>query len=62
MKIKDTAKSRNLQKELFRYQDWYEKAKGEKPPVIRLSRDQLDALGVDDGFHLNGSKLILDKI
>jgi hypothetical protein len=61
MNIKDTGASKKIQKELMEYQDYWEKAKGGKPDVIRVTSDQLNKLGVKVGFHFYGSKLELLK-
>lgn len=58
-KIKDTGASKKIQIELMAYQSYWQKAKGDKPEVIRVNKDQLDKLGVKSGYMFNGSKLEL---
>jgi len=60
-KLSETKQSQAIQKELTEYQDYFFKAKGFKPNVIRVTKDQLKKLGVDDKFYFNGSYLELLK-
>lgn len=60
-RLKETNKSKKIQKSFDEYVEWYKKAKsGELPSVIRVTKEQLSDLGVDDGFNYNGCKLKLD--
>lgn len=58
-KLAGSNASRKVQGELMTYIQYYRKAKGTPPSVIRLSPEQLKRLGVKSGYNFNGTKLEL---
>lgn len=57
-KLSDSKQSHKEQIVIRKYIDWYEKAKGRKPEVIRLTGDQFKKLGVSEGFIYDGARLL----
>ena len=59
--ISSSGASTKVQAELMKYVQYWVKAKGSRPSVIRVTQDQLKKLGVDSGYNFNGSILELAK-
>ena len=60
-KLSSSNASRKVQGELMNYIQYYRKAKGTPPSVIRVSPEQLKKLGVKSGYNFNGSSLESNK-
>ena len=59
--LSSSGASVKVQAELMKYVQYWVKAKGSAPSVIRITPDQLKKLGVDTGYNFNGSRLELNK-
>lgn len=59
--LKSTKAFEKILKKIRDYQDYYKKAKGATPPIIRITKDQINQLGIDPGYKFNGSRLELSE-